>query len=279
MTQTATMTAAATLRGRLPRVIPAAIAAAWFLTVLAAVSGQTEHLHHHALIEGGPSLGTALVPFVMAWQGMTAAMMLPSSLPTIRLFAGISERQLEAARSRSPLYPGAGRGALLGAFLTGYALVWSGFGAAAFLADLGLHRLAPATPWLQDRRWLIAGGVLALAGALQFSGLKNRCLRQCRTPSLYLARHDASGLAGAFRLGRGHGLLQLGCCWALMLVMFAAGTANLWWMAALTALMAYERMPRGAKALPVAGVVLLALGVLVLAHPPWLPQLLDGAAW
>ena len=259
------------LPGRLPRVIPAAIAAAWLLTVLAEVSGRAEHLHHGAPIEGGPPLGAALFLFVIAWQGMTVAMMLPSSLSLIRLFAGISERQLEEACSRSPLYPGAGRGARIGAFLAGYGLVWSGFGATAFLADVGLRRLARATPWLGERPWLMAGAILALAGALQFSRLKDRCLRQCRMPSLCLARHYARGLDGAFRLGRDHGLQQLGCCWALMLVVLAAGTANLWWMAALTALMAYERTPGGAKAVPVAGVVLLALGVLVLAHPSWGP--------
>lgn len=265
--------AAASSPGRLPRVIPAAIAAAWLLAVLAEVNGRGEHLHHDGLVEGGAPLGAALMIFVIAWQGMTAAMMLPSSLSLIRLFVDDSERRLEQARQRTPLYPGPGRGALLGAFLVGHALVWSGFGAAAFLAFLGLHHLVDATPWLGGRPWLVAGGILALAGAVQFSGVKARCLRHCRTPSLWLATHDARGLDGAFRLGRGHGLLELGCCWALMLVMFVVGTASLWWMAALTALMAHERAPRGAKVMPVAGVVLLALGVLVLAHPPWVPTI------
>jgi predicted metal-binding membrane protein len=257
---------AGALPGRLPRAIPAAIAAAWALMVLAELRGRAEHLHHGAPIEGGPPLVAALVLFMIAWQGMTAAMMLPSSLSLIRLFVGISERRLDQARLRSPLYPGPGRGGLIGAFLMGYSLVWTGFGAAAFLGEVGLRHLAGATPWLQERAWLVAGALLALAGAVQFSGVKDRCLGQCRTPSGYLARHYARGLDGAFRLGRGHGLVQLGCCWALMLVMLAAETANLWWMAALTALMAYERTPGGAKAVPVAGVVLLAVGALVLAH-------------
>jgi predicted metal-binding membrane protein len=270
-----TMTYSATsLSGRLPRVIPAAIVAAWSLTVLVTVNGRAEHLHHGAPIEGAPPLGPALLLFLIAWQGMTAAMMLPSSLSMIRLFAAISERESEAARSRSPLYPGAGHGALIGAFLTGYAFVWSGFGATAFLADLALHRIANATPSLRERPWLIAGAILTLAGALQFSGLKNRFLRQCRTPSLYLARHYGRGLDGAFRLGRDHGLLQLGCCWALMLVIFAAGSASLWWMLAVTGLMAYERTAGGARVVPVAGMVLLALGILVLAHPSWAPTVL-----
>ena len=110
---------AASLPGRLPWPIPAAIAAAWVLTVLGEVGGRAEHLHHGAPIEGGTPLGAA--------------------------------------------YPGAGRGALIGAFLIGYSVVWSGFGVAAFLGEVGRRRLAGATPWLQERLWLVAGALLALA--------------------------------------------------------------------------------------------------------------------
>ena len=82
----------------------------------------------------------------------------------------------------------------------------------------------------------------------------------------------------AFRLGRGHGLFCLGCCWALMLLMFAAGVANLWWMAALTAVMVYEKVGReGARMTRPVGVLLLVLAVLVLLHPAWLPSALTAA--
>jgi predicted metal-binding membrane protein len=90
--------------------------------------------------------------------------------------------------------------------------------------------------------------------------------------------HYERGIGGTFRLGRGHGVYCLGCCWALMLLMFAAGVAALWWMGALTALMVYEKTARGGRRLvPYAGVALLVLAVLVLAHPGWAPNVLGGS--
>ena len=90
-------------------------------------------------------------------------------------------------------------------------------------------------------------------------------------------RNYERGLPGALALGRRHGLFCLGCCWALVLLMFAAGVANLWWMAGLTALMVYEKTGTGGRrAVPVAGIALLVCAALVLAHPHWLPPLLGG---
>jgi predicted metal-binding membrane protein len=250
----------------IPVVVLIAIGAAWALAIAAQVGGVASGLHHDALIHSNLPYGVALVLFLVAWQAMTAAMMLPSSLPLVRLFWVASALQ---PRPR----------AAMAAFLGGYALVWSAFGALAFSGDVVVHTTVDNAPWLGAHPWLIAGGVLALAGAFQFSSLKDACLRQCRHPSLYLLRNYQRGVGGAFRLGRGHGLYCLGCCWALMLVAFAAGVANLWWMVALTALMVYEKTrPRGRRAVPVAGITLLAFAALVLAHPGWLPEILGGSA-
>jgi Predicted metal-binding integral membrane protein (DUF2182)/YtkA-like len=164
------------------------------------------------------------------------------------------------------------------AFLAGYVAVWTGFGALAFLGDAGLHRAVDAAPWLSERPWLIGGTTLALAGAFQFSDLKDRCLSKCRHPAPYLLGHYRRGEAGAFRLGSGHGVFCLGCCWALMLVMFGVGVAVLWWMAALTALMVYEKIGRhGDGIVRPAGAVLLGAAALQLAHPAWLPVALGGS--
>ena len=98
-------------------------------------------------------------------------------------------------------------------------------------------------------------------------------------PGAYLLRHYRRGTAEAFRTGREHGLFCLGCCWALMLVMFAAGVTNLVWMAGLAAVMAYEKTGRwGRQLTPVVGAALLAWAALVLAHPAWLPHGLAGIA-
>jgi len=135
--------------------------------------------------------------------------------------------------------------------------VWTAFGALAFLGDVVLHHTVEAVPWLEERPWLIGGSVLVLAGAFQFSDVKERCLSKCRLPGPYLLAHYRRGPAAGFRLGSGHGLFCVGCCWALMLVMFAAGVAVLWWMAALTAVMVYEKTGRhGAALTPVVGVAM-----------------------
>jgi predicted metal-binding membrane protein len=192
--------------------------------------------------------------FLLAWQVMIAAMMLPSSLPLVRLFGAASARAPARAKS-------------MAAFLGGYALVWSAFGLLAFGLDAGLHAAVAASPWLHEQQWLIGGSVLALAGGFQFTSLKDACLDKCRHPAQFLMRHYRRGPGGAFSLGARHGAFCVGCCWALMLVMFAAGVASLLWMAALTALMIHEKTrPLGARAVPVTGVALLAASTLVLAY-------------
>ena len=242
-----------------PTVVLTAIAAAWALAVVADLSGRAEVLHHDALIEGGLPTWAALTLFLAAWQAMIAAMMLPSSLPLIRLFAFTSREQPRAETARA-------------AFLGGYVLVWTTFGAVAFLGDLAIHRAVDALPWLHERPWLIAGGVFLLAGAFQFSALKHACLSKCRHPGSFLLRYYRRGASPALRLGLRHGLFCVGCCWALMLVLFAAGVASLVWMAALTALMVYEKTGRHGDAVtPVAGTALLAVGVLVLGAGLVLP--------
>jgi predicted metal-binding membrane protein len=216
-------------RPRVPVAVVAAIAVAWGLGVAAFAIGGDHALNHDTLIEHGPPLWAAALIFAVAWQAMVVAMMLPSSLPLIRLFSVTARRQARPGR-------------VMAAFLGGYLTLWSGFGIAAFFGDVAIHRTVDATPWLAARPWLIGGGALLLAGAFQFSGLKDRCLAKCRHPAPYLLAHYQRGAGGAFRLGLGHGLFCLGCCWALMLVMFGAGVAVLWWMAALTALMVYEKV-------------------------------------
>jgi predicted metal-binding membrane protein len=185
---------------------------------------------------------------------MVAAMMLPSSLPLVRLFATAS------AGAPRPV-------AAMAAFLSAYALVWTAFGTAACAFDLGVHSAVNASPWLRAHDWWIGGSVLALAGAFQFTALKDACLRQCRHPASFLVRHYGRGPGAAFLLGARHGAFCLGCCWAIMLVAFAIGVTGLVWMAALTALMVFEKTHRlGARTVPVTGVALLGGAVLGLLY-------------
>ena len=245
---------------RIPLAVPVAIALAWAVALAAEASGVAHGLHHDGLLEGGPPVWAALLLFVVSWQLMTVAMMLPSSLPLVRLFWAASRR----------------RGALA-AFLSGYGVVWASFGVAAFAGDALLHQLVHALPALEQRPWLIGGAVLVAAGAFQFTSLKEACLEKCRHPGVFLMSKYRRGAGAAFRLGREHGVFCVGCCWALMLVMFAAGFANLVWMAVLAAVMAYEKIARRGRALtPVLGAALASWGAVVLAHPAWLPSALGG---
>jgi predicted metal-binding membrane protein len=144
----------------------------------------------------------------------------------------------------------------------GYASIWTAFGAAAFLSDVVVHRSVERVPFLEAHPEVIAAAVLIVAGAFQFSDLKDRCLRECRHPAPFLMSHYGRGIRAAFRLGVAHGVFCLGCCWALMLVGFAAGVANLWWMAALTAVMVYEKTARrGRQAVIPIGIGLIVAGV------------------
>jgi len=249
---------------RVPMAIPVAIGAAWLLAALAQTSGKATLLNHGTLIEGTrfrapPPLWLALPLFMVAWQVMVVAMMVPSSLPMLRLFRATARGVPRPQET-------------LAAFLGGYVAIWGAFGAVAFVLDIGIHRTVDHSPWLAGHPWVIGGTTLALAGAFQFSDLKDRCLSECRHPGAYLLQHYRRGVQEAFKLGWGHGLFCLGCCWALMLLMFAAGVAQLWWMAALTAVMVYEKVGRnGARLTPFIGVGLLLLAALVLIHPAWLP--------
>ena len=239
----------------LPRPILVGIAAAWAAAIAAQLAGAAALLHHDSLLaDGGPSLAVAALLSLLAWQVMIAAMMLPSSLPLVRLYAHASARAPQRRRA-------------MAAFLGGYALVWSAFGLVAFGADAGLHAAINSSSWLEHHDWWIGGSVLALAGAFQFTSLKDACLDNCRHPGQFMMRFYERGPRGGFRLGARHGAFCVGCCWALMLVMFAAGVASLVWMALLTAVMVHEKTrPAGSRVVPVTGVALLGMASVVLLY-------------
>ncbi len=239
-----------------------ASAAAWILTVVGTATGAGSVLGHDALIHGGPSgpppLWLAAVGFLITWQLMLAATMVPASGPAL----GVVARGL-AARAR-PLLESA-------TFVAAFALVWSAFGLAAFAGDWVLHHLVDTTPWLAARPELIQAGILAVAGAYQLTPWKRSGLAACRDPHAVAACCDPAADRPGFRAGVRHALDCLGASWALMLLMFAAGPADLAWMVAVTGIMAYEvRADDGQESAWLFGVFLLGfagarmLGVLPL---------------
>lgn len=241
-----------------PRAVPALIVVAWFAVIAAQATGTAGQLHHHALIEGSAPLWLAAGLFLAGWLVMVGAMMLPASLTTLRL---VERRSVGARR------PGTARGT----FLVGFLLAWGVFGVLAFAADVVLHRVVDATPWLASRPSLIEASLFALAGLYQFAPLKRNSLAACRHPAgmpLAGGRSEPAWL----RSGLDHGLDCLGSSWALMLLMFAEGF-NIWWMAGLTPLMIYEAGGRhGLRASRLAGLVLLLAGLAVLSGPVGRPR-------
>jgi len=237
------------------------IAVAWVLCAWAELSGTAAQLHHHTLYESGRPLWLSALLVLGAWQVMTAAMMLPSSLAFIRMYA--------SAASNAPEYPLA-----LTLFLSAYFGVWSAFALVAFGGDMLLHRAVDALPWLAAHPQIIAAGTLAFAGIYQLTPLKDACLKACRNPGVYLMRHYQRGAFNGLRLGLGHAMFCLGCCWALMLVMFAAGVAHLAWMGVLAIVMLIEKAaPRGERFVMPVGVVMCVLGAIALIVPGAIPGL------
>ena len=181
---------------------------------------------------------------------MTAAMMLPSSLGFIRYYA--------ATAGRAPDFP-----LTIGLFLSAYFAVWTAFALVAFTGDMELHRIVDVLPWLAKHATLIPAATLALAAVYQFTPLKDACLKACRHPGMYLVRNYRRGILNGLRLGFGHALYCLGCCWALMLVMFAAGVAHLAWMGILAVIMFSEKAtPLGKRVVAPVGIALAVLSAI-----------------
>lgn len=199
----------------------------------------------------GGGLEFALV-FAMC-AAMTLAMMLPTAAPMILTYAEIADT---AARQNEP----AASPLLLTA---GYAAVWLGFALVATLLQSALTQLAlldagRTSPWL-------AGAILLGAGLYQFSSLKHACLTLCQRPFPFFFAHWTAEPRSVFRLGLRQGLSCLGCCWAMMLVMFAAGAMNVLWMAALGVLMTIEKMATTPRFSHIVGTVFVAIGLCVVA--------------
>jgi predicted metal-binding membrane protein len=258
--------ASAKARRRAPVRWPWVVAAlAWGVALLATLLRLRFLIDHHWLIEasGLPWLLASLV-FLACWQVMTLAMMLPSSIQMMTMMT-------YAARKQSRIFT------IIGAFVAGYAAVWTAFALVAFAGDTFIHRAVDSWPWLAEHYYLIGAATFTIAGVFQFTPLKERCLAACRSPLSFFVRYYRAGIAPAWRLGLRHGLFCLGCCWALMLVMFGVGIGSLAWMAALAGVMTIEKaVPGGRWIGPLVGIAMLALAALWLAHPAWLVASVAG---
>ena len=177
------------------------------------------------------------------WAVMMTAMMLPSAMPMVML---------------------AGRGAL--ALALGYVGVWAVFSAGATALQWTLAKMFVITPMMEASSATISAIFLLVAGIYQWTPLKQACLTTCQSPMAFLARRYRSGNWGAFRMGTEHGVLCVGCCWALMLLLFAGGVMNLWVIAALTVFVGFEKLiPLSAWGPRLSGALLVATALWLLA--------------
>jgi predicted metal-binding membrane protein len=186
-----------------------------------------------------------LIAFLM-WVVMMVAMMLPSASPTILLYVRVLRRaESERGEIRVP--------ASLGAFASAYLAVWSLFSVLAVVLQWALEHLGALSAMMSSRLALLSGGLLVAAGLYQLSPLKAMCLNHCRGPAWFIAAHWRPGPLGAWRMGFRHGIYCVGCCAALMLLLFVGGVMNLVWIAGLTLLVAIEKLapfgPATAKAM------------------------------
>ena len=246
-------------------VIGGLIALAWLTLALWAHSPYGRYLDHDDWLQSGFAAsicrtlpaGSLVLPallYVGGWLLMTIAMMLPTVLPLLAIFA-----RMTASRPD--------RGWLLGLLIAGYLSIWMLFGLLAHGADMGLHAILDANAVLGANGWVVAVVVLTAAGLFQFSGLKYHCLDKCRTPFSFINEHwsGRGERRQSFLLGVHHGLFCVGCCWAIMLLMFVVGTGSVGWMLAIGAGMAIEKNVVWGKRLtgPLGiGLLLVAAGIL-----------------
>jgi predicted metal-binding membrane protein len=233
------------------------VAGAWVALAWLGGSPYGSHLSHGAIGGSAPFAGRAGW-FVAGWTLMSVAMMLPTAWPLVSVVRTLTR----------------GSGALLGVLVAGYLGIWALFGLVAVVADGALHGLVATTPALAAQAHRVPAALLLAAGLFQFSPLKSACLTACRSPVGFAIRHwrGRTRAARALRLGVRHGLSCVGCCWALMLLMFAAGGVHLGWMLALAALMSVEKAASwGRRVTAPAGIVLALWGLALLAGVPAVP--------
>jgi predicted metal-binding membrane protein len=194
---------------------------------------------------------------LLMWAVMMIGMMVPSAMPATLVYAGIVRK---ARRDGDVVAPTL-------VFVSGYVVTWVLFSLGATAAQFQLEQLALLSPMMTATTPLLGAGLLIVAGAYQLTPAKRACLSHCRSPVHFIARHWRRGIGGALRMGAVHGLYCVGCCWALMLLLFAGGVMNLVWVAAIAFFVLLEKvLPLRGLPSRIAGAALIASGLVLLAR-------------
>lgn len=196
----------------------------------------------------------------LMWTLMMVGMMLPSAAPTILLYAAVIRKGADNGPVRRSIQ----------AFAGGYLLAWTAFSLLATLLQWQLDTHALLTPMMISASPWLSSAILLVAGGYQWAPQKKACLARCRSPAEFIARYWRPGVRGAFGMGWRHGLFCLGCCWALMLLLFFGGVMSLAWIAAITLAVLLEKLaPFGVKGGRIGGTALIIAGGLELAAAVW----------
>jgi predicted metal-binding membrane protein len=198
------------------------------------------------------SLSEIIAVWLM-WTVMMGAMMLPSAIPMLVVHRRVAAR-------KDPTTKNAHRW-----FLLGYLVGWTLFSVAAAVAQWGFQEVEILSHMLRLRNPVVAGSIFIAAGFFQFTPIKATCLQKCRTPIGFLLTEWRSGRTGALRMGLSHGKYCIGCCWALMMVLFVGGVMSLTTIATLASIVLLEKlMPRGDLIAKLGGFILILCGVFLL---------------
>ena len=162
---------------------------------------------------------------------MMLAMMTPTVVPMVLMFTTVNRQKKLKGQPYAPTF----------AFLSGYLVAWGMFSLLASAAQWLLHEYGLLNPMMNSTSYLLSGAVLILAGVYQWTPMKDACLHQCRTPLGFLMAAWKDGRFGAFQMGMHHGLFCVGCCWALMAVLFSVGVMNILWVVLITIFVLLEK--------------------------------------
>ena len=194
---------------------------------------------------------THLALLFAMWVVMMAGMMLPSAAPALLLYAGVIRKSPDSARTHAHVY----------AFAGGYLVIWTVFSLLATILQRVLAHLLLLSPMMEVSEKTFGAILVIVAGLYQLTPYKRTCLDACRSPAEFLSRHWRPGPGGGFHLGVANGLYCLGCCWAIMLLLFVGGVMNLWWITGLTIFVLLEKVaPLGMQGGRLTGVLVTAFG-------------------
>lgn len=233
----------------------ATLAALAWLYLAHTAAGMTTHAGM-AMPMASPWDAEETASLAVMWIVMMIAMMVPSVTPVILLFAGVSRRRRIQGVLAAPV----------SVFILGYLLAWTGYAVLAAVTQAALHSAALLSPSMASVSPLLGGAILILAGVYQWLPLKGACLAHCRSPLGFFSTEWREGVSGALQMGFRHGSYCVGCCWALMALLFVAGVMNLLWVALIAGFVLAEKVvPNGPLLGRITGVALAGYGLGVLA--------------